>query len=82
MAFAAIYVPEFMVQAVVREKTRVEPGLRGLAIALIDGNPPLWSVVAAVSYTHLDVYKRQVLCELSEVYCEEGIRGCAEGERA
>jgi protein ImuB len=47
MAFAAIYVPEFMVQAVVREKTRVEPGLRGLAIALIDGNPPLWSVVAA-----------------------------------
>ncbi len=44
MAFAAIYVPEFMVQAVLR----AEPGLRGRAIALIDGNaPPLFSVVAA-----------------------------------
>jgi protein ImuB len=44
MAFAAIYVPEFMVQAVVR----AEPGLHGLAIALIDGNAaPLFSVVAA-----------------------------------
>jgi len=31
------------VQAVVR----AEPGLRGQAIALIDGNPPLWSVAAA-----------------------------------
>ena len=44
MGFAAIYVAEFTVQAVVR----VEPGLRGRAIALIDGNaPPLFSVVAA-----------------------------------
>src|SRR5271155_5735590 len=44
MAFAAIYVPEFMVQAVVR----AVPGLHGLAIALIDGNAaPLFSVVAA-----------------------------------
>jgi protein ImuB len=44
MGFAAIYVPEFMVQAVVR----AEPELRGLAIVLIDGNAaPLFSVVAA-----------------------------------
>jgi protein ImuB len=44
MAFAAIYVPEFMAQAVLR----AEPGLLGRAIALIDGNaPPLFSVVAA-----------------------------------
>jgi protein ImuB len=48
MAFAAIYVPEFMVQAVVRAELRGEPGLHGLAIALIDGNAaPLFSVVAA-----------------------------------
>ena len=43
MAFASIYVPEFPVQAVVR----AEPALRGRAIALVDGTPPLWSVVAA-----------------------------------
>jgi protein ImuB len=48
MGFAAIYVPEFMVQAVVRAELCAEPGLRGQAIALIDGNaPPLFSVVAA-----------------------------------
>jgi protein ImuB len=69
MAFAAIYVPEFMVQAVVRAEGRMEGGAevhaearpkkpaetgatigaKG-AIALIDGNPPLWSVVAANSH--------------------------------
>src|ERR1700722_14704845 len=43
MAFAAIHIPEFMVQAVMR----AESGLRGAAIALVDGKPPLCSVVAA-----------------------------------
>ena len=43
MAFASIYVPDFSVQAVVR----AEPDLRGRAIALVDGTPPIWSVVAA-----------------------------------
>lgn len=43
MAFASIYVPGFWVQAVVR----AEPALRGCAIALIDGTPPIWNVVAA-----------------------------------
>ena len=43
MAFASIHVPDFPVQAVVR----AEPALRGRAIALVDGTPPLWSVVAA-----------------------------------
>jgi protein ImuB len=58
MGFAAIYVPEFMVQAVVRAEMRAESGtcrdatcveapLRGRAIALIDGKPPLWNVVTA-----------------------------------
>src|SRR5437868_7393091 len=45
MAFACIYVPDFLVQSVVR----AEPALRGHAIALISGTPPLWSVVAANS---------------------------------
>jgi len=43
MAFACIYVPDFLVQSVVR----AEPDLRDCAIALISGNPPLWNVVAA-----------------------------------
>ena len=43
MAFASIYVPDFMVQSVVR----AEPALRGCAVALIEGAPPLCKVVAA-----------------------------------
>jgi protein ImuB len=42
MAFASIYVPNFIVQAVVC----AEPELRGRAVALLDGTPPLCSVVA------------------------------------
>jgi protein ImuB len=41
MAFASIFVPNFMLQAVVR----AEPALRERAMALIDGNPPLCNVV-------------------------------------
>ncbi len=43
MAFASIYVPEFWVQAVLRS----ERELRGCAIALVDGTPPIWKVAAA-----------------------------------
>jgi protein ImuB len=43
MRFAALYIPDFGVQAVVR----AEPELRGRAVALIDGTPPIWNVVAA-----------------------------------
>ena len=43
MAFACIYIPDFMVQSVVR----AEPALRDCALVLISGNPPLWNVVAA-----------------------------------
>jgi protein ImuB len=43
MAFASIYVPDFMVQSVVR----ADPALRGRAVALIEGAPPLSIVVAA-----------------------------------
>ena len=42
MTFASIFIPNFMLQAVVR----TEPALRERALALIDGNPPLCSVVA------------------------------------
>jgi len=42
MAFASIHVPNFMVQAVVS----AEPELRGCAVALVDGVPPLCVVVA------------------------------------
>ena len=43
MRFAAIYVADFMVQAVVR----AEPELRNCAIALLEGTTPLRKVVAA-----------------------------------
>ncbi|HXN20674.1 MAG TPA: DNA polymerase Y family protein [Candidatus Binatus sp.] len=43
MAFASIHVPNFPVQAVVR----AEPGLGNRAVALVDGTPPIWNVVAA-----------------------------------
>jgi len=43
MAFASIYVPHFMVQAVMRS----EPHLRASALALVDGTPPLVRVIAA-----------------------------------
>ena len=43
MAFACIYIPDFLVQSVVR----AEPQLRDRALALLSGKPPLWSVLAA-----------------------------------
>jgi protein ImuB len=43
MAFASIHVPNFLVQAAVR----AEPRLRARAVALVDGTPPIWNVVAA-----------------------------------
>ncbi|MGD0909017.1 MAG: DNA polymerase Y family protein [Candidatus Acidiferrales bacterium] len=43
MSFACVYVPNFMVQAVVRG----EPDLRDRALALVEGDPPLWKIVAA-----------------------------------
>jgi len=43
MSFAAIHIPDFIVQAVVRG----EVALRERAVAIVEGTPPLWSVVAA-----------------------------------
>jgi protein ImuB len=42
MAFASIFVPHFMLQAVVR----AEPALRERALALVEGIPPLYNVIA------------------------------------
>jgi protein ImuB len=43
MAFASIHIPVFLVQAVIRQHAH----LRAVAIALVDGVPPLVKVVAA-----------------------------------
>jgi protein ImuB len=43
MSFAAIHIPDFIVQAVVRG----DSSLRERAVAIVEGMPPLWSVVAA-----------------------------------
>ena len=43
MGFACVYIPDFLVQAVVRG----QPSLGESALALISGAPPLWRVVAA-----------------------------------
>jgi protein ImuB len=43
MSFAAIHIPDFIVQAVVRG----DGALRDRAVAIVEGTPPLWSVVAA-----------------------------------
>jgi len=40
MAFASIFVPQFMLQAV----ARAEPALAGRALAVVEGNPPLCRV--------------------------------------
>ena len=41
--FASIHIPGFLIQSAVRG----EPALRNCAIALVDGVPPLWTVIAA-----------------------------------
>ena len=43
MRFACIYIPDFLVQAVLR----AQPALGAGPLALLGGTPPLWSVVAA-----------------------------------
>src|SRR5712672_3343363 len=43
MAFACVYIPDFLVQAVMR----AQPSFSECPLALLGGSPPLWSVVAA-----------------------------------
>jgi protein ImuB len=50
MLFACIFVPDFPAAAIVRN----EPELRGQAIAVLDGTPPLLRVIAANERARLD----------------------------
>jgi protein ImuB len=43
MAFACVYIPDFLVQAVLRGQRALGEG----PLALLGGSPPLWSVIAA-----------------------------------
>src|SRR6267154_1422183 len=61
MGFACVYIPDFLVQAVVRGQRT----LGDQALALLGGAPPLWSVVAAnpaafAAGIHLGMTKAQV----------------------
>src|SRR6202163_695773 len=48
MGFACVYIPDFLVQAVVRGQPSLgKSALAKNALVLISGAPPLWSVVAA-----------------------------------
>jgi protein ImuB len=48
MGFACVYIPDFLVQAVVRGQPSLgKSALAQNALALLSGAPPLWSVVAA-----------------------------------
>jgi len=65
MAYAAIHIPGFLVQAVVRG----EPALRSTAIALVDGTPPLWKVCAtnkAASQAGIELGMARTLVEQFE----------------
>ena len=65
MAFAAIHIPDFPIQAVVR----AEPALSGAAIALVDGTPPLWNVIAineAASRIGIEIGMARTLAEQLE----------------
>jgi nucleotidyltransferase/DNA polymerase involved in DNA repair len=70
MAFGSIFVPDFMVQAVVRS----EPGLGDRAVAVVDGMAPVWSVVgfsqaAAKAGIEMGMTKSQ-----AQQFCETKIR--------
>ncbi|HET9402577.1 MAG TPA: hypothetical protein VFO34_16650, partial [Candidatus Acidoferrales bacterium] len=46
MAFASIFVPNFLAQAAMRAGSPQHANLHECAIALIEGKPPVWKVVA------------------------------------
>lgn len=80
MAFASIYVPNFMLQAALFS----EPALRGHAIALLDGIPPLRSVVAVNDLAQQTGVKEGIteaqaiqFCDVKIIYrsrsCEESL---------
>ena len=76
MAFACIYVPDFLVQSVVR----AEPDLRDCAIALISGNPPLWNVVAASPTAFQEGIQLCMTKSQAEEFCAVQIRHRSESQ--
>ena len=70
MAFACIYIPNFMVQAVVR----AEPTLRDGELALIEGTPPLRKVVAANEASQLAGIERGMTESQLEAFCSVQVR--------
>jgi protein ImuB len=90
MAFACMYIPDFMVQSVVR----AEPVLRGSALesagsalesrgralALLGGKPPLWMVVAAnAAALHAGVQLSMTKAQVAE-FCTVEIRHRSEAQ--
>ena len=68
MAFAAIYVPQFMVQAV----TRIESHLCAGALALVDGTPPLVRVVAMNdSARRAGIQRGMAKSQVTQFHCVE-----------
>ena len=76
MFFACIYVPDFMVQSVVR----AEPALRDRPVALITGTPPLWSVVAANPTAIQAGIQLGMTKSLAEEFCSVEIRQRSEAQ--
>jgi protein ImuB len=76
MAFACIHVPDFLVQSLLR----AEPSLRDCAIALISGNPPLWSVVAANPAAFQAGIQLSMTKSQAEEFCAVQIRHRSESQ--
>ena len=70
MSFGCIYVPNFMVQAVVRS----EPALRERAVALVDGTAPVWSVVGVNEEGARAGIARGMTKSQAQQFCEIEIR--------
>jgi protein ImuB len=79
MAFACIYVPDFAVQAAVRD----DPTLHNRALTLITGTPPLWHVVAASrAALQAGIQLGMTKAQVAEFYGVEIRKHCVAHEKA
>ncbi|HLZ90947.1 MAG TPA: DNA polymerase Y family protein [Candidatus Acidoferrum sp.] len=70
MGFACIYIPDFLLQAVVRGQRSLGDG----ALALLGGTPPLWSVVAANSAAfHAGIQLGMTKAQVTQFASEAGV---------
>src|SRR5512142_3242838 len=75
--FACIFIPDFIVEAVLR----AEPMLRGQAIAVLEGKPPLCYVVGANEAARrlgVEIGMTKLLAEILKVTEEPNIGGAEE----